>query len=211
MLRVAPKYYYERMLFFEMQRTAQAQFAQAASERVVRTLPPPHDYVVNLPRGVDYKAKVDMDLNLGADADGLETIVYDLSATLLPTDGPFDGLSYSRYLYSGYEGQFVNALTHPGVAYYYGPSYYGGGGGAGRGGPFGGGGGYLPATRSQILGGSPQDFAAGYPYVMNYLFGSQFGWNDPAQVNALIGTINLLTREPAARPAAAKPVPLPGN
>jgi hypothetical protein len=223
LLRAAPKGHYERMVYYAQQQAVAANLAQLRAEAVPPVLVPPHDYVVELPRGVDLRQKGVGEINLGKNADGTETVAYDISFMDL-VDGPFDGLSYSRYLYNGYEGQFVQALTNPGVPFYYAPAFYGGapviGGVGGFGGAagvpgFGGFGGF-PSVTGQIYRGSAADFAAGHPFVLNYLFNQPFAYRDPVQTAQLINTLNAMVgaqpvRRAVAPAPAPAPVPVPGK
>jgi hypothetical protein len=213
-IRMAPKYYYERMLYFDRMQSYAANLVQLQAETVMPVLLPPHDYVAAMPPRDRGRKALPEDVKIGDDGGDLETWVYDTSFLAL-SDGPFDGLSYSRYLFNGYEGSFVWALTNPGVPFYS-PTFVGGGfpgvgGVPGRGLPGYGFGGF-PSLRSQIYGGSAADFAYGHPAVLNGLFDVPFGYRDPVLMAQLINTLNVIVKDPTltlARPRQGAPMPQP--
>jgi hypothetical protein len=219
--RIAPKYRYERWLDIDRERSFAEAMVQLRRDSQMPRLCLPHDYVVELPKGVDYRKPAVEEVSIGADGKGMETVLYDLSTVLLPTDGPFDGISYTDYQVLGYRGLFALGL----VGGYGVGGGYGGYGGfnagiSGQGVPFafgrqihgGGGGSGAVTTGSAIINGSAEDFAYGYPYVLNYFFGDRFGWHDPAQTAALLQTLNTIVRDPSLmpmRPANRPPAPMP--
>jgi hypothetical protein len=208
--RVAPKYYYDRWLEWDRERSFGLAMQALRRETQMPVLCAPHDYVVELPRGVDYRKPAVEEVALGAEGN-METVLYDLSTVLLPTDGPFDGISYVDYQTLSYRGLFALGLTGGyGGGYGYSPWGWGGWGAAGGYPAFGGGG---PTTGSRIINGGAEDFAYGYPYVLNYLFGDRFGWHDPAQTAAVMQMLNQIVRDPSLmpqhRPPARPPMPMP--